>query len=77
MCGRVVGYQYGSTDAVYPGRYTGETYGSVIDSSHNDINSYYVDGVSITRGSPRQHVWTLMAGLNEATTSSYNSSMNK
>ena len=77
VCGRVVGYQYGSTDAVYPGRYTGETYGSVIDSSHNDINSYYVDGVSITRGSPRQHVWTLMAGLNEATTSSYNSSMNK
>uniref|UniRef100_A0A1X7T0C0 Uncharacterized protein n=1 Tax=Amphimedon queenslandica TaxID=400682 RepID=A0A1X7T0C0_AMPQE len=35
-------------------------------ASHNNINSYYVDGVSITHGSPRQHVWTLMVGLNEA-----------
>ena len=25
------------------------------------MNGDYVDGVSITRGSPRQHVWTLMA----------------
>uniref|UniRef100_A0A1X7SQY4 Fibrinogen C-terminal domain-containing protein n=1 Tax=Amphimedon queenslandica TaxID=400682 RepID=A0A1X7SQY4_AMPQE len=31
--------------------------------SHNDVNSYYIDGISITRGSPRQHVWTLMAGV--------------
>ena len=63
VCGRVVGYQYGSTDAVYAANYQGtETYGSVIDPSHNDINSYYVDGVSITHGSPRQHVWTLMVG---------------
>ena len=66
VCGRVVGYQYATPDAVYPGRYRGETYGSVIDSTHKDINSYYVDGVSITRGSPRQHVWTLIAGFNEA-----------
>ena len=35
-------------------------------NAHNDINSYYVDGVSITRGSPCQRVWTLMAGLIEA-----------
>ena len=55
VCGRVVGYQYNSPDAVTDS-----------DAGHNDINSYYVDGVSITRGSPRQHVWTLMAGLNEA-----------
>uniref|UniRef100_A0A1X7SJ94 Fibrinogen C-terminal domain-containing protein n=1 Tax=Amphimedon queenslandica TaxID=400682 RepID=A0A1X7SJ94_AMPQE len=55
VCGRVVGYQYGSPDAVSP-NFPG----------HNDINSHYVDGVSITRGSPRQHVWTLMAGLFEA-----------
>ena len=66
VCGRVTGYQYATPDAVYPGRYQGETYGSVMEPQHNDINSYYVDGVSITRGSPRQHVWTLMAGLNEA-----------
>ena len=52
VCGRVVGYQYGHTDAV--------------SDYHNNINSYYVEGVSITRGSPRQHVWTLMAGYTEA-----------
>ena len=66
VCGRVVGYQYASPDAVYPGRFTGESYGSVIKPTHNDINSYYVDGVSITHGSPCQHVWTLMAGVLES-----------
>ena len=54
VCGRVVGYQYGTPDAADP------------RAIMNDINSHYVDGVSITRGSPRQHVWTLMAGLHEA-----------
>ena len=38
-CGRVVGYQFGSADAVDP------TIGD--PNAHNDINSYYVDGVSI------------------------------
>ena len=60
ICGRVTGYQYGSTGAVYQPNF----------SYRSEINSYYVDGVSITRGSPRQHVWTLMAGESEATTSS-------
>uniref|UniRef100_A0A1X7SXL1 Uncharacterized protein n=1 Tax=Amphimedon queenslandica TaxID=400682 RepID=A0A1X7SXL1_AMPQE len=36
------------------------------DPSHNDINSYYVDGVSITCGSPCQHIWILIVGFNEA-----------
>ena len=66
VCGRVVGYQFISPDAVYPGKYQHEPYGSVIERHHNDINSYYVDGVSITRGSPRRHVWTLMAGILES-----------
>ena len=56
VCGRVVGYQYGHTDAV--------------SGYHNNINSWYVEGVSITRGSPRQHVWTLMAGITEANAAS-------
>ena len=56
ICGRVVGYQYGSTDAV------DTVYGNI-----SDINSYYVDGVSITRGFPRQHVWTFMSGNREST----------
>ena len=57
VCGRVVGYEYGSADAV------DSTIGT---NQHNNINSYYVDGISITRGSSRKHVWTLMAGLHEA-----------
>ena len=55
VCGRVIGYQIGSTDAV----------NTNFGGGDNDINSHYVDGVSITRGSPRQHVWTFMAGLQE------------
>ena len=51
VCGRVTGYQYYSPDAV----------NIVLGSNHNNLNGDYVDGVSITRGSPRQHVWTLMA----------------
>ena len=53
VCGRVTGYQYNSPDAV----------NHEIGSNHNNLNGDYVDGVSITRGSPRQHVWTLMAGV--------------
>ena len=66
VCGRVVGYQVGTPDAAYAGCYTHESYGTVIDTNHIDINSYYVDGVSITRGSPRQHVWTLFARLSSS-----------
>ena len=51
ICGRVVGYQYGPTKSI---------------NINRNINSYYVDGVSITHGSPRQHVWTLMAGLKDS-----------
>ena len=56
VCGRVEGYQYGSADAV----------DSTTGTNHNNINSHYVDGISITRGSSRKHVWTLMAGNHEA-----------
>ena len=58
ICGRVVGYQYGHTDAV----------NNPLASYSNDLNSYYVDGVSITRGSPRKHVWTLMSGYSGSVT---------
>ena len=58
VCGRVTGYQFNSPDAVATAH--------VPISEHNDINSYYVDGVSITRGSPRQHVRTFICGLLES-----------
>ena len=48
ICGKVVGYQKESTDA--------------FKTNINDINGAYLDGVSITRGLPRQHVWSYVAG---------------
>ena len=52
VCGRVVGYQYVSPSAV--------------DARIIDINSYYLDGISITHGSPRKHIWSFMAGFQES-----------
>uniref|UniRef100_A0A1X7VN20 Fibrinogen C-terminal domain-containing protein n=1 Tax=Amphimedon queenslandica TaxID=400682 RepID=A0A1X7VN20_AMPQE len=60
VCGRATGYQYGSPDAVYND-----------GSNHNNLNGDYVDGVSITRGSPRHHVWTLMAASFERNSNLY------
>ena len=58
VCGRVVGYQRGTTDAVDD---------TLEPGSHNyNIDSHYVDDVSLTRGlSPHEHIWTFMAGLQE------------
>ena len=58
VCGRVVGYQYGHTDAF--AQYTYHFEQVTIDSD-------YVDGISLTYGqSPRQHIWTFAAALDEA-----------
>ena len=46
ICDRVIGYQWGSPDAFGAG--------------NDPIDTYYVEGISITRGSPRQHIWTLV-----------------
>ena len=52
VCGQMRGYQFGSPDA--------------FTTFNNNIDSYYVDGVSITYGSnPRQHIWTYAAGWYE------------
>ena len=56
ICGRVTGYQYGHTDGLH---------------THLSIDTYYLEGVSITRGSPRQHVWSLISGISQAS-SAYN-----
>ena len=59
VCGRVVGYQYASPDAFEAFARGGAT----------SIDSYYVDGVSLTHGqSPRQHIWTFAAALGEGYT---------
>ena len=72
MCGRIVGYQYNSPDAVHNYLWSKPwPTGAGIDPSHDDINSHYVDGVSITHGFPRKHIWTFMGGLLDVTYSSY------
>ena len=50
ICGRVQAYQINSTNA-FRGR------------SDADIDSAYVDGVSLTHGTPREHIWTFAAAL--------------
>ena len=59
ICGRVIGYQKGRTDALH--------------SINRGIDSYYLDGVSITRGpAPREHVWSFIVGRRSDTRSSSN-----
>ena len=55
VCGRVIGYQYGTTDA--------------FTSTYSTIDSKYVDGVSLTHGDPRQHIWTFASANDEVGTS--------
>ena len=55
VCGQVRGYEFHHIDAFY--------------TFNNDIDSAYVDGVSITHGSnPRKHIWTYAGGLSEGST---------
>ena len=52
VCGKIIGYQIGSTDA--------------FEGSVRDIDATYVDGISLTYGSnPRNHIWTFVAALHE------------
>ena len=55
VCGRIKAYQWGGTDA--------------FQNSHiglvTTIDGAYIDGVSVSHGSPRQHIWTFAAGLSE------------
>ena len=51
ICGQAKAYQKGSPDA--------------FESKIQSIDGIYVDGISITLGSPRKHVWTYAAGLSD------------
>ena len=52
ICGKVKGYQKGSPSA----------FGEV---SNPSLDNYYVEGISITLGRPRKHVWTYAVGLSD------------
>ena len=57
VCGKIAGYQVGSPDTFSS---SGER-----RNVNPSIDTYYVDGVSLTHGNPRQHIWTFAAGLDE------------
>ena len=53
VCGRIKAYQLGTPEAFHPTQ---------------DIDSVYVDGISLTHGNPRQHIWTFAADSNTNST---------
>ena len=55
VCGRIKAYQWGSPD----------TFWSYHFGHVTTIDGAYVDGISLTHSSPRQHIWTFVAGLAE------------
>ena len=58
ICGMITAYQYGGPDA--------------FTNTGRSIDQAYVCGVSVTHGTPRNHIWTFAAGTTESqTTSSY------
>ena len=58
VCGKIIGYQQRSPDAFYAYNHGGQT----------AIDSYYVDGISLTHGRPRKHIWTFAAAIHEHNT---------
>ena len=52
VCGRIIGYQIGTTDAF-------------LGALSNSIDTSYLDGVSMMHGSPSQHIWSFASGLSE------------
>ena len=50
VCGQAIGYQFYTTDAF-------------AYRSNPSINSAYLDGISITYGMPRQHLWSYAIGI--------------
>ena len=55
VSGRVIAYQNNTPDALCP--YTGFH----TDGLNHTLEEAYIDGVSITHGSPRQHIWSFIA----------------
>ncbi len=58
VCGRAKAYHWG-----YLFAFSGSNQGQY---SSRGINAQYVDGLSFTHGTPRTHIWTFAAGVNQA-----------
>ena len=54
VCGRITGYQYFTTDAFSP-----------YARNRGSIDGNFVDGIVLTHGSPRTHIWTFASGYTQ------------
>ena len=61
VCGRIIAYQYRQPSA----------FGGYNDGYVTTIDGPYADGVILTHGSPRQHIWTFVGGWTEYPTEWY------
>ena len=59
VCGRVTAYRWAFTNAFFGYHQRSQT-----------IDGYYVDGLSLTHGSPRTHIWTFASALFNGTSDS-------
>jgi hypothetical protein len=51
VCGQALGYSVKTPDGFY-----------VVSQNRGSIDGAYLDGMSVTHGSPRQHIWSFGAG---------------
>ena len=54
VCGRARGYQYAETESFSGYHRHGQS-----------LEGYYVQGLSVTHGTPRSHIWTFAAGVSK------------
>ena len=55
ITGKIIAHQYLNPDAFAPF--------SLSQGRSASLDGYYVDGVSLTYGNPRKHIWTFTAGI--------------
>ena len=59
VCGKIKAYQFSLVNAF--------SWYAIRGPNQTTIDVPYVDGISLTHGSPRQHIWSFAAGIQEAT----------
>ena len=57
VCGKIIGYQFGRTNGL-------QNY----NSHSGSIDTAFVDGIVLSHGSPRAHIWTFVAGHDQYST---------
>ena len=56
VCGRAIGYGKDTLDAFYNG----------FGRNDGSINAAYLDGISVTHGLPRQHIWSFASSIHNS-----------